>query len=191
MKNLKIYDNGGETIDRYTIIDTEPSARPGTFDHETGTFSTHRDSFCFVGACETGSSFYQHGEIKAKHIGPHLGKLVSYDSLHINLKTRLMGEFDHRSLIYTGDEQLRAMVLFDDGSKEPFTIVTRGRNRNPDCMISSVKLNIYFRTKRGVEQKTYESLAKLKADVIRKMKSVLEKHVVSVDFALVDEVNLF
>jgi len=190
MKNLKIYDNGGETLDRYTIIDTEPSARPGTFDPLTGEF-TFRDSFAYVGASETGSGFYQHGEIKPEHIGSHLGKLVSYDSLHINLKTRLMGEFDHRSLIYTGDEQLRAMVLFADGSKEPFTIVTKGRNRNPDCNISSTKMNIYFRTKRGVEQKTYESLAKLKADVIRKMKSVLEKHVVSVDFTLVDEVNLF
>jgi hypothetical protein len=130
-------------------------------------------------------------ELKPEHIGSHLGKQVTFESLHPDLQRRLQNDFDHLNLIYTGKEQLRAMVLFSDGSIEPFTIVTLGRDKKPDCKISSFKLNLYFRTAKGVNSERYNSLGQLQSAVIRKIKSVLEKYVVNVDFHLVDEVNPF
>jgi len=146
MKHLRIYDNGGETLDRYTIVDMEPSAMVGTIDRDT---------------------------------------------LDSNLQRMLRNEFDHLNNIYTGEEQLRAMVTFSDGEVVPFTIVTKGRDKTPDCNISSTKMNIYFRTGYGKNRKQYSSLSQLKTAVTRKMRNTLAKEITSVDFALVDEVNIF
>ena len=75
MKNISIYDNGGKTFDRITVI----------FDKEK---RVTKDGILYncVASSETGSGFYIHSEaIKGKHLGkkitfyqltPELQKLI-------------------------------------------------------------------------------------------------------------------
>jgi hypothetical protein len=190
MKNLRIYDNGGETLDRYTIVDMEPSAMVGRIDRKTG-ICKNLGYYHTVNASETGAGVYMHDELHRSNIGRHLGKRVAFETLDSGLQRMLRSEFDHLNNIYTGEEQLRAMVTFTDGEVKPFTIVTKGRDKTPDCNISSTKMNIYFRTGYGKDRKQYRSLSQLKTSVTRKMKKILAKEIDSVDFHLVDEVNIF
>lgn len=66
---ISIYDNGGKTLDRYTIFldDTDDC----------------------IGASLTGIGFYQHSTGKR---GKHLGKKISLLDLDINLIARLKEE---------------------------------------------------------------------------------------------------
>ena len=65
-----VYDNGGETIDRYTIVHT---CRP---------FRGNRRKYWeYIGSCDTGAGFWQHGELNEQP-GPHLGERVPFNSLH-------------------------------------------------------------------------------------------------------------
>jgi len=68
---MDIYDNGGETLDRYTIF-----------------LSDGNDDY--IAASETGAGFYQHGE-GAKR-GRHLGKKVPFTSLSTQLRHMLAEE---------------------------------------------------------------------------------------------------
>ena len=67
---ITVYDNGGETLDRYTI------------------FIDDNTNEC-IAACTTGAGFYQH---TTGERGEHLGELVSFDSLAKSLKARVMQE---------------------------------------------------------------------------------------------------
>lgn len=68
---MDIYDNGGETLDRYTIF-----LAAGSDD--------------YIAASEHGSGFYQHGEGGKR--GRHLGKKVPFTSLSTELRIRLAYE---------------------------------------------------------------------------------------------------
>lgn len=67
---MDIYDNGGETLDRYTIF-------------------LDANSDDAIGASEHGNGFYQH--LKAKR-GRHLGKKVPFTSLSTELRRKLAEE---------------------------------------------------------------------------------------------------
>lgn len=67
---MDIYDNGGETLDRYTIF-----------------LSAASDDA--IGADENGAGFYQHLEAKR---GRHLGKKVPFTSLSTELRIKLAHE---------------------------------------------------------------------------------------------------
>lgn len=67
---MDIYDNGGETIDRYTIF-----LNAGSDDA--------------IGADIDGYGFYQHIEAKR---GRHLGKKVPFTSLSTDLRKKLAYE---------------------------------------------------------------------------------------------------
>lgn len=67
---MDIYDNGGETLDRYTIF-----------------LSAGSDEA--IGADEDGRYFYQHLEAKR---GRHLGKKVPFTSLSKGLRHKLAEE---------------------------------------------------------------------------------------------------
>jgi hypothetical protein len=82
MKALQIYDNGGESLDRYTVF---KSRQKGRFDRYGNRV------FEAVAASKTGAGVYMHIEaIK----GPHLGKRVDFDLLDDNLKDMLKSEFE-------------------------------------------------------------------------------------------------
>ena len=68
---ISIYDNGGKTLDRYTI------------------FLDNTDD-C-IGADLTGDGFYQHGTGKR---GKHLGKKISLLDLDISLIAKLKEELE-------------------------------------------------------------------------------------------------
>lgn len=68
MKITAIYDNGGKTIDRYTVVTNEPWG------------SRTVETFYALGLDDVGgSSFSQWGEAK---IGRHLGKRIHFEDLN-------------------------------------------------------------------------------------------------------------
>lgn len=75
-KNLKaIYDNGGETMDRYTFVYRGRGYRPHTmFDHVY---------YECLGTCEIGRAVSMHSECV---MGPHLGKKIKWNDLTIGLQ---------------------------------------------------------------------------------------------------------
>ena len=80
---LQIYDNGGKSLDRYTIFKA----------YERGTrdpFGSNKKIFEGIGASTSGAGFYQH--ITAMK-GPHLGKRIKFEDLDKGLQEMLKQEF--------------------------------------------------------------------------------------------------
>jgi|LakMenEpi03Aug12_release.lakeMendotaPanAssembly.Ray.scaffolds.fasta_scaffold3264174_1 hypothetical protein len=76
MKNLLIYDNGGKSYDRVTVIFKDrPEMKPNTFEA--------------ISACKTGDAFYQHTTAMP---GRHLGKRVKFSDLSYELQFKLSQE---------------------------------------------------------------------------------------------------
>lgn len=65
MKITAIYDNGGKTLDRYTVVTDER-------------FTHNRESFNALGMSEGGEGFSQWGEAMP---GRQLGRLVKFEDL--------------------------------------------------------------------------------------------------------------
>lgn len=80
MKNISIYDNGGKTLDRITVI----------FDKEKRQTKDGILYNCVV-ASETGSGFYLHSEAMK---GRHLGKKIDFSKLYLPLHNKLLIELN-------------------------------------------------------------------------------------------------
>jgi hypothetical protein len=81
MKNLLIYDNGGKSYDRITVIFKDrPERRLGTFEA--------------IGASETGTGFYQYTTAMP---GRHLGKRVKFKDLSPELQNKLLNEIKEKT----------------------------------------------------------------------------------------------
>ena len=80
MKNISIYDNGGKTIDRITII----------FDKEK---RQTKDGIIYncIAASETGSGFFLHSEAMK---GRHLGNKMDFNNLSLPLQNKLLIELN-------------------------------------------------------------------------------------------------
>ena len=81
MKNISIYDNGGKTLDRITVI----------FDKEKRQTKDGILYNCIV-ASETGSGFYLHSEAMK---GKHLGKKIDFNKLSLPLQNKLLIELNN------------------------------------------------------------------------------------------------
>ncbi len=82
MKNLQIYDNGGESLDRYTIF---KARQRGYFDrHGTKVFPC-------IAASRTGLGVYLHIDACKES---HLGKRIKFEDLDVELQKRLRNEFE-------------------------------------------------------------------------------------------------
>jgi hypothetical protein len=81
MKNLQIYDNGGESLDRYTIF---KARQKGVGYCQNGRI------FEGVGASKFGALFYMHIECVK---GSHLGKRIKFEDLEPELQGILINEF--------------------------------------------------------------------------------------------------
>ena len=81
MKNTTIYDNGGKTLDRITVIfnDRKRVTKDGVL-YECTT------------ASENGSGFYQHSEAMK---GRHLGKKIDFIKLSLPLQNKLLIELNN------------------------------------------------------------------------------------------------
>ncbi len=75
MKIKAIYDNGGKTLDRYTIVTNERRA-----------IAKKKYLYDAISASENGAGFFMWGECM---LGTHLGKKVTFDSLSMELQTRI------------------------------------------------------------------------------------------------------
>ena len=80
MKNISIYDNGGKTLDRITII----------FNYRK---IVTKDGILYecIAASENGSGFYQHSEGMK---GRHLGKKIDFSKLSLPLQNKLLIELN-------------------------------------------------------------------------------------------------
>ena len=80
MENISIYDNGGKSYDRITVI----------FDKEK---RATKDGILYncVASSETGSGFYQHSEAMK---GKHLGKKIDFSKLSLPLQNKLLIELN-------------------------------------------------------------------------------------------------
>lgn len=75
---IKVYDDGGETLDRYTIVFLD-------FERE------RNGNYQAIGASQTGGGFYQH--VSAK-LGRHLGKEIKFSDLDSRLQSLIKQEFE-------------------------------------------------------------------------------------------------
>ena len=80
MKNISIYDNGGKTLDRITVI----------FDKEKRQTNDGIIYNCVV-ASETGNGIYLHSEGMK---GRHLGKKIDFSKLSLPLQNKLLIELN-------------------------------------------------------------------------------------------------
>ncbi len=80
--NLAVYDNGGKTLDRYTIVDldTKRGDKPGIVVYDA------------IGASETGAGFFLHIECSR---GRHLGKKISFSQLPEELQAMVLSEYEN------------------------------------------------------------------------------------------------
>ena len=76
MKNISIYDNGGKSYDRFTIIfnDRKRATKYGIL----------YECIC---SSETGSGFFLHSEAMK---GRHLGKKIDFSKLSLPLQNKLL-----------------------------------------------------------------------------------------------------
>ena len=75
MTIYKIYDNGGKTFDRYTVL-TEP-----------GHFGKFCECLSLSNNCDSPQGFSQWGDC---YEGSHLGKVVSLDSLPYEVQRHIV-----------------------------------------------------------------------------------------------------
>ena len=80
MKNISIYDNGGKTLDRITVI----------FDKEKRQTKDGIIYNCVV-ASETGNGIYLHSEAMK---GRHLGNKIDFSKLSLPLQNKLLIELN-------------------------------------------------------------------------------------------------
>ena len=80
MKNISIYDNGGKTLDRITVIfnDRKRVTKDGVL-------------YECISASETGNEFYLHSEVM-KCI--YLGKKICFSKLSLPLQNKLLIELN-------------------------------------------------------------------------------------------------
>ena len=80
MENISIYDNGGKSYDRITVIfnDRKRVTKDGVL-------------YECIAASENGNGFYQHSEaMKCKH----LGKKIDFSKLYLPLQNKLLIELN-------------------------------------------------------------------------------------------------
>ena len=80
MKNISIYDNGGKSYDRITVIfnDRKRVTKDGIL-------------YECIASSETGSGFYQHCEAMK---GKHLGNKIDFNKLSLPLQNKLLIELN-------------------------------------------------------------------------------------------------
>ena len=76
LDKCRVYDNGGETIDRYTIV------YPG---------KVHGNLF-YVASCHTGNSFFQHGEMEPQRSYSHLGSRILFTDLPQSVQVKVRAD---------------------------------------------------------------------------------------------------
>ncbi|TXG76205.1 hypothetical protein E6Q11_05230 [Candidatus Dojkabacteria bacterium] len=159
---IRVYDNGGETCDRYAIIDMEPTA-------------VYKGRHMYVGASDNPThplGFYQHGEIEPFNIGPHLGKRIRFESLPDTLQALIRSDYDHIENVYKGEEQMKFTVTDEHGNVHTGHVVAFRRNKF-DFKVSLPTMNIFARSKVGIHSKRYKTLDTFKSA----LQKVLNKNI--------------
>lgn len=85
-KYLRIYDNGGKTFDRFTIVFTGKYRK------------SHRDGYLYAGSGIDPTGFYQHGENATPIDKPgyaHLGKKIPFGELPKKVQSQVISDYKH------------------------------------------------------------------------------------------------
>ena len=80
--DLRVFDNGGKTLDRYTILPPRSAYRK---------YMDRDGSWNCIGCSETGLGFFMW--VGATY-GTHLGQRISFDSLPPTVQSQLKREFE-------------------------------------------------------------------------------------------------
>lgn len=78
---ISVYDNGGKTFDRYTIVLLETKSKP--------LFGGKYYDYECIGSSENGTGFFMHSTCQ---LGRHLGKKIKFESLPKELQERVIDE---------------------------------------------------------------------------------------------------
>ena len=71
----------------------------------------------------------------------------------------------------------------------PYHVVLHGRDKTPDCYITSFQANLYFRTEKGADRTKYSTYKRMLNEVQRRAISVLGKERGTIDNIEVREVT--
>ena len=77
MKNLKIYDNGGETCDRYTVVFTDRPERA-------------KNTYTCLGMSEKPFHPQGFGQHSTAMLGRHLGKSIKFEDLPVDCQKMVL-----------------------------------------------------------------------------------------------------
>lgn len=86
MKNIAVYDNGGKSFDRITIVFLDTKQRP--------LFGGRYYDYECIGTSENGLGFFQWGNCQ---LGRHLGKKISFESLSDRVKKMVIDSINQPS----------------------------------------------------------------------------------------------
>ena len=78
---FKVYDNGGETLDRYTIVMNQPTVYLG------------EEWIDYIG-CNTPNSYWQHGQARASEFSTGKDKRISASELPVESQLQLLKELE-------------------------------------------------------------------------------------------------
>lgn len=84
--------------------------------------------------------------------------------------------------LYEGKKYLR--VKFSS-SPYLFNLVLCGRDKTPDCYITSFSANLYFRTEKGCTREKYTSYKRMLNEVVKRANKVLG------DNTVIKEIDIF
>jgi hypothetical protein len=86
MRNIAVYDNGGKTFDRITIVFLNTKRRP--------LFGGKFYDYDCIGSSENGLGFLQWGSCQR---GRHLGRRIPYESLSLPLRSLIIDKLNQAS----------------------------------------------------------------------------------------------
>ena len=84
--------------------------------------------------------------------------------------------------LYEGKKYLR--IKFSS-SPYLFNLVLHGRDKTPDCYVTSFAANLYFRTEKGCEREKYTSYKRMLNEVAKRANKVLG------DNTVIKEIDIF
>jgi hypothetical protein len=90
--------------------------------------------------------------------------------------------------LYAEKKQIRVHVQLERNRTPEFSVILIGRDKQPDCKISSWGENIWFRTSQGQNRKQYSSIQSLQKAIINAVKAYYSCS--DVMFTLSDEIDI-
>lgn len=90
--------------------------------------------------------------------------------------------------LYNEDKQL---LIHIKGNPNAYTLVMKGRDKEPDFMLSSFSGNFYTRSNKGLNRQRYASLQGVENAVKRKVNKDIEGTETDISFSINSSIDIF